>query len=780
MRQDLKMNNQNHLLKQFYRNCSIGCQADIWHYYTSLEPPYPKLQIRDNGFSLPPDEYRGQGNLCFLKMTPYGRVISEKVKIYSFLQLLFPMKQPLFVEICGSKSSVQVSCVFRKSDETVVDQALYHAFPECEYEMKGEDPFETLLKDFYKNGHCDYEFDILNLIPTMPSPSLILSKTDECQFWSNVLQSIFYELEDREFLLVQMAFIPCKHNWGTLFADTIRMAKQSIRKNEAMPYIINSLNEKLNSLSEKKMANERYFAVVFRHAFIMKSDHITRIKKMLNQSYTLLRFPYRTIDIQYLKASGLSNNEIINAVSKRLFLFPGFIVPIERLSSMLPFADNGFTEKIILINLNKNYDVCKNTNEVPRILGISRSGHREEKVFMPTELNNRHSYYLGSTGTGKTSLIENLVIQDINAGRGLCLIDPHGDLSKHILQLVPNHRIHDVVYFNPADPVYAFRFNFLELELPKYETNNAIMDACKTIFTSWSPRQYDIMQYCLLTLLDNEGTTFKDITRLLLRPEFREKMLQSVQDDNVREWWQSFARFSKDAANPISYKVNTFSTMPLISQVINQPVNCLNIFDIIDEGKILIAHLPKGPLGDEASRLLGTLLVSLIRIAALKRERLPISERKEFSLYIDEFHSFVTDSIGILLEEARKYNIAIYLAHQSFIDSNLPRSLKGAIMGNTLTKVIFRCGIRDTEFLSAEFPGIRAGDIINLPQYHAYVRMGEQVLLVRTLPPPSTSEDFSNEIIRYNHEQYYYIRPNNGKINEDFEQSHFIPNYDEI
>jgi len=771
----------NHNISLFSRNCSVGCSSDIWHYFTSLEPAYYGIASDFNLQLTPPIEYNGKSALCFINLIPQGRNISDNNRNQTFARLLTSLREPLFIEVYGDSQGFQLQCCIRYCDETILKQAIENTFTELRLISKTEDSFTTALPRFLNNEIHGYTFDLLSFIPNRPTLGVIPKVTENSGFWSYLLQTICMELEEEERILMQMAVVPCKHDWGMLSVETIRKAKLLVREDGWIPNNVKSMAAMLSTVSEKTVIS-KYFAVTLRYALIMKSSKLKEIRRKLQQGFALIGRPFHTVDRNYLRRYNLSNSVIRKAVTNRLFLFPGFPIPESEFINLLPFkADGVFTGIMKHVNSytadQKNGDV----HITSHVLGHTRFGNRKLTVSIPQELYSRHLYTIGSTGSGKTCMFENLIVQDLQNGRGICVIDPHGDFARRILTLIPKKRIKQVVYFNPGDTEYAFRFNLLKLGLPKYETCNALMDSFETIFSEWSYRQLDIMRYCILALLDSESATFRDVSKLLLDIEFRKAVLQSVRDSNVREWWNNFGRFSKDAANPISYKVNMFSTMPMISQVINQPHNCLNIFEILDRGKILIADLPKGELGDEASKLLGTLLVSLIRVGALRRVNTPEKERREFGLYIDEFQSFITPGITSLLEEARKYKIGIHLAHQGFVDSGLPRPLRGAILSNTLTKIVFRCGIKDAEFISSEFPGVRSENLVGLQQYHAYVKMGDQVANIKTLPPPVATDDHAGEIIRRNRREYCYKRPqiSDSAPNEDNEE-YFTPKYDEI
>jgi len=773
-------NDNNHLMKSFIKGCSIGCGADIWHYYTNPEPSVNQLTSSGKVMIIPPTEYNGSTELCLLNLAFQGRIAPESIQKQRFTKLLTNLHEPIFIELSCSHQEIELQCATRKTDKILIQQSFANSYPELLLEQNTEHRFAETLSRLHNTKSHEYVFELISYVPNKPYFGMVFDNSEN-GFWSFQLQSLFMELDEGEHVLIQMGIAPCKYDWGTHSADIVRKAKILMRDNLWMPPKIRSLATKLCSVSEKEVLGQ-YFAITLRCALIVRSNKKQKLVKKLRQGLALLDRPFHTVDRNYLRKNNISNSAIRKAVTNRLCLFPGYPVHESELSFLLPFNNPGFSLGV-LNNLFRNNNLSKNLegHVQPKILGTTRLGDRDLYVSQSEEYFCRHTYVIAGTGGGKTCLFENSAYQDIKMGRGVCIIDPHGDFASRLLTLIPQNRIQDVVNLDMGDPEYAFKFNLLKLPVPIHENCNIVMDSFQSIFSEWSYRQLDIMRYCILALLDFKNATLRDVTRMLLDTDFRREVLYSVRDPEVREWIKGFARFGKDAANPISYKINQLTTMPMLSQVINQPINCLDIFNIMDQSKILIVRLPKGILGEEACRLLGSLIISLVRFAALKRVNIPENERREFALYIDEFPSFITSSITGLLEESRKYKIGVHLAHQSFVTSDLPRSLKGAIISNTLTKIVFRCGIKDADFLSAEFPDLRSENLMGLQKYRAYVRMGDQTALIKTLPPPVATEDYSKEIIERNRREFCYRRPemsHQESIGDD--EDIFLPDYDDI
>jgi hypothetical protein len=341
-----------------------------------------------------------------------------------------------------------------------------------------------------------------------------------------------------------------------------------------------------------------------------------------------------------------------------------------------------------------------------------------------------HMYIIGKTGTGKSTLLGTMVRQDIEAGRGLALLDPHGDLIERVLAGVPENRKADVIYFNVPDGAHPLGFNPLESVSPEKRplAASGLLDVFKKIWAdSWGPRLEHILRNALLALFDQPAATLADILRLLDDRGFRSHAMTRVHNTQVREFWlreyESYpARFRAEAVAPIQNKVGAFLADPLLNRILVQPRSAFDLRRVMDEGKILLVNLAKGKIGEDTAALLGALLVSRIGLAALSRAEMPEGERRDFFLYLDEFQSFTTLNLANMLSELRKYRVGMILAHQYLTQLDLP--VRDAILGNAGTVVTFRLGLADAEILAKEFyPVFSATDLVSLPNYHVYLKL---------------------------------------------------------
>lgn len=382
----------------------------------------------------------------------------------------------------------------------------------------------------------------------------------------------------------------------------------------------------------------------------------------------------------------------------------------------------------------------------------------------------RHVYIIGQTGTGKSGLLELFTLSDIFHNQGYAIIDPHGDFAVDNLRFVPESRLKDVIYFNPADTAFPLGFNPLEIfdDSQKSNTSSEVIGVLKRMFeNSWGPRLEYILRYTLLALLDRPGTTMLDITRMLTDKKFREETLTYCNDTVVLQFWRvEFAswndKFTAEAIAPVLNKVGAFTANPVIRNIIGQPKSTFNIRQIMDEGKILVVNLSKGLLGEDNAAILGSLLVTKIQLAAMSRSDIErIEDRRPFYLYVDEFQNFATDSFATILSEARKYGLNLTVANQYI--SQMSETVRDAVFGNVGTMITFRVSADDAPILAKQFePQFESMDLLQMHNRHFIISMvinGEKApafsATTLSLPPAPTS----NLPAIIEHTRRYYSRP---------------------
>ena len=388
-----------------------------------------------------------------------------------------------------------------------------------------------------------------------------------------------------------------------------------------------------------------------------------------------------------------------------------------------------------------NYFAQTNFRNDKRTFGIKRSDRTA------------HMYLIGKTGTGKSTLLETLLTNDIQSGEGVALLDPHGDLVEKIVQKIPEHRKKDLIYFNVPDPQCPYGYNPLKRVIPDKRALavSGLMEVFKKKWEdSWGPRMENILRASLFYLVEQPKANLNDLLKLLTDESFRKSGIKKITNPRVRDFWlKEFpnysARTKSEAILPIQNKVGAFLLDPLLNRIISEPKEVLNIRRIMDGGKILLVNLAVGKIGHDSSNLLGALLITTIAMASFSRAEMPEKDRKHFFLYVDEFQSFTTLSIANMLSELRKANLSMVLGNQYL--TQLEPEIRDSVLGNVGTMISFRLGAKDASYMAREFKEkFDSLDFIKLPNYHIYLRlmidgMPSKPFSAVTLPPPDFGFD---------------------------------------
>ncbi|OGZ35379.1 MAG: hypothetical protein A3A94_00720 [Candidatus Portnoybacteria bacterium RIFCSPLOWO2_01_FULL_43_11] len=400
---------------------------------------------------------------------------------------------------------------------------------------------------------------------------------------------------------------------------------------------------------------------------------------------------------------------------------------------------------------------------------FGETNFRDQRRHFGIKTNDRrkHFYIIGKTGMGKTTVSENMAIQDIQAGKGVGIVDPHGEFAEKMMDFVPSHRVNDVVYFNPADLDFPIAFNAIEKVDPEHRhlVASGLVGVFKKIWAeTWGPRLEYVLRNAILALLEYPGSTLLGIMRILIDKDYRQKVVDKIKDPVVKSFWvDEFSKyrgnFEVEAIAPIQNKVGQFLTSPLIRNIVGQTKSAINIREVMDKEKILIMNLSKGRIGEDNSALLGAMLITRVQLAAMSRVDIPEEERKDFYLYVDEFQNFATEAFATILSEARKYRLNLILAHQYI--TQMEEKVRDAVFGNVGTIVSFRVGAADAEYLEKEFaPEFTAQDLVNLDFANIYLKLMIDGLASRpfsaaTLAPfPKQEESYQEKIIKNSRERY--------------------------
>lgn len=462
---------------------------------------------------------------------------------------------------------------------------------------------------------------------------------------------------------------------------------------------------------------------------------------------------------------------ILTAYRARSFPGKGPILNIEEMASIFHLPNTAVEtptiawttsskgeppENLPLAGSDKDLTIFAETNFRDRVsaFGIKADDRR------------RHVYAIGKTGMGKTNMLENMVLADMSAGRGLAVVDPHGDFIETVLDHIPADRVNDVIVFNPADRDFPIALNILEKvdRDAKPLVASGIVGVFEKIYGhSWGPRLEHILRNTVLALLDYPDSTLLDVPKLLADAKFRDNVIKHIEDPVVRNFWtDEFANYTDrqrvEAIAPIQNKVGQFLASATIRNVIGQKHTAINIREVMDEGKILLLKLSKGELGEDAAALLGAMLITKMQLAAMSRADVPEDQRRDFYLYVDEFQNFATQSFANILSEARKYRLNLAIANQYV--AQMPEEVRDAVFGNVGTIISFRVGAADATWLVKEFePVFLEADMVNLDKYHIYLKLAvdgvtNAAFSAKTIPLPAATTSFRDQAVSQSRERY--------------------------
>ena len=504
---------------------------------------------------------------------------------------------------------------------------------------------------------------------------------------------------------------------------------------------------------------------------------------------------YNSTNLNGFRQLGGSFNKVdLDAYKMRQFSDRGFILNISELASVYHLPHTSVETPNIVWASSKTAEPPAKlpvlTGEVSNDENISAFGLTNfrginHQFGLLRRDRSRHMYIIGQTGAGKSGMLELLALSDVFYNQGYCIIDPHGDFAIDNLKFIPESRIQDVVYFNPADTAFPVAFNPLEVTDPTRKPNicSEVIGVLKRMFgDSWGPRLEHILRYTLLALLDRPETTLLDISRLLTDKDFRKETLEYCKDVTVLQFWKhEFGQWNEKQVNesiaPVLNKVGAFTANPIIRNIVGQTKSSFDIRKIMDEGKILVVNLSKGLIGEDNAAILGAFIVTKVQLAAMSRSDIPdVMDRRPFYLYVDEFQNFATDSFATILSEARKYGLNLTVANQYV--AQMTDTVRDAVFGNVGTTISFRVSADDAPILVKQFePTFEESDILQLNNRNFVISMiinGEKVpaFSATTLSLPDSPSDNFDAIVAHSRE--YFAKPRlevEAEIREAIEQS---------
>lgn len=423
---------------------------------------------------------------------------------------------------------------------------------------------------------------------------------------------------------------------------------------------------------------------------------------------------------------------------KQIFTFKHTYLSADELSSIFHLPNIRYNKAPTIAW--QNFKIAPPPANIPReglLLGHNHFRGETTEIRMKREDRFRHFYVIGQTGTGKSSIFQVMIRQDLKNGDGVCVVDPHGDLIKDVMPFIPRERADDVIYFNPADMERPMGMNLLEGDTDEEKEYVALeaMNIMIKLFNEeiFGPRIQDYFRNgCLTLMADPEGGALTDIVRLFTDDDFQKLKVEHVKNPIIRSFWENQmaktgAREKQEMIPYFAAKFGQFVTNTMMRNIIGQAKSAFSFADVMKQGKILLINLSKGDVGEINSRLLGLIIVSKIQMAALARQKLPKEDRKDFFLYIDEFQNYVTDSIEVILSEARKYRLSLNMAHQYIAQLEGPdrkSKVKDAVFGNVGSMMAYKIGAQDAEYMAKEMaPVFSDQDLINLDKFKAVMKL---------------------------------------------------------
>lgn len=678
-----------------------------------------------------------------IKISPNNDQKAEAVdEFLSSLHRLLPQGTHLSLEMGSYNQFLNFFIVVDRQYKSLVESQLYAQFSDAEIAE-----VDDYLKNTENTAIAEMDFKKSSLYPIKTYKNLT---EDVLKNMSAYLSKI--EHTDRVFIQLALKRVGSKA-WERDFKYASQHLFKSKKSDDAVEAVIPDNN---------KLPKDLYLGKI---RIIYQSTDPINASRKLNTFLGLLKI-LKSEDNELKKKNNFLSSRLALETQARVFEDGDFWTSTE-LATIYHFPYKGGTVSNVVQTSSKR-------SPAPDILPYEgQTDSKDMTLFAETNFRNdhrkfgvkridrrRHLYVVGKTGSGKSRLLQLLLISDIINGHGCCLLDPHGDLAQELLQYIPKERIKDVVYIDPSDKDFPIGFNPLE-PVPDYETRQHLSTFFISIFkklfaATWNPRMENLLRFITLALLETPDSNIMGIPRILSDTNFRQRVIMQIKDPVVKGFWinefsASDAQLSQEAIIPIVNKVGQFVANPVVRNMIGQRKNQLNFSKFMDEGKIVLINDSKGKLGDENSALLGAMFITKIQQAALARANVSEDQRRDFYFYVDEFQNFATDAFASILSEARKYHLNLTIAHQYM--AQLPEEVKATAFGNVGTIISFAVGGDDASYLAKEFaPTFTAEDLINLNLREMYIKMSVDGKLTppfsaQTINTPKPGENHSEAIL---------------------------------
>ncbi|GIW61186.1 MAG: hypothetical protein KatS3mg089_0038 [Patescibacteria group bacterium] len=686
-----------------------------------------------------------------IKIDAAEQLFSSLASLRKGGRLSFLKPQPhLSFEIVGMPGDIRFYVHVPKKYQDFVEKQINGAYPDAEI-VEVSDPAARSKEGTVIGG----EYNIFSETGKVAFASLTLKGDDykPIKVFKDMpvdplasLTSILAKMGEGEGAAIQFLIQPADSKWKESGKEYLAKTKKNEANPETAKY--NADAKELEAI-ENKLGKPGFHTVV--RVVVSSSTkeaaeaHLSNIINAFSQYAGVNSF---TKNKHYFK--GLFVTDFIY----RYFPMRGqtAILNSEELATLFHFPNKSVTTPGIHWVISKRAPAPANIPTEGLHLGKSVFRGIVRPVFIGREDRRRHMYIIGKTGTGKTEFLKHMIMQDIRGGEGVAVIDPHGDLIEDILQLMPPERAEDVILFDPSDVEQPLGFNMLEAqtEQQKHLVTTSVIGLMYKLFDPnktgiIGPRFEHAVRNAMLTVMYQPGATFIEVVRALTDPSFVQELLPRVEDPVIRRYWtdqiaQTSDFHKSEVLDYIVSKFGRFVTNKMIRNIIGQSESAFNFREAMDTQKILLINLSKGKIGEENSSFLGLVLVPKILVAAMSRQDMPMEDRRDFFLYVDEFQNFATPDFAQILSEARKYRLNLIVANQ-FV-GQMEEEVKNAIFGNVGTLCAFRVGVTDANYLQHEFqPTFTEADLINIDRFNCYVRT-----IVDGEPVPPFSLDTTKDI----------------------------------
>jgi hypothetical protein len=634
----------------------------------------------------------------------------SKEAFEQFLLNLSLCREPIAFELLGIHKRITAHFSAAADDAPLLHRQLQTYFPEAVF-VQQEDTLKQAWNTSTGNEVLAVEFGLARefMLP------LASGKIDPFIGIVGALAG----LQPGELGLFQVLFQPADEPWPESIVRSVTHA-------DGKPFFVDS--PELAGAAENKVARPLFAAVVRILVCAEERERMLQLARDLAGSLRVFTHPNGN------KLIPLTNDDYpfenhIEDVLQRLSRRSGMILNSDELIGFVHLPSSAVRSPVFQRQTTKTKAVptiARNGNGL--LIGNNEHAGATVEVRLSPEQRTRHCHIIGSSGTGKSTLLFNLIKNDIEKGEGVAVLDPHGDLIDRILGIIPESRIKDVVLVDPSDPEFSVGFNILSAhsDLEKNLLASDLVSVFQRLSSSWGDQMNSVFQNAILAFLESDQPgTIADLRRFLIEPPFRNEFLKSVKDPEIVYYWQkSFPHLSGNKSiGSILTRLDTFLAQKPIRYMVSQPKNRLDFAHIMDDGKIFLAKLPEGLLGRENSHLLGSLLVSKFQQTAMSRQSQQIMERRDFWLYIDEFANFITPTMAEILSGARKYRIGLTLAHHELHQLQRNPEVASAVMSHPYTRIVFRVGDDDAKKLAEGFSYFEAKDLRNLETGQAVARV---------------------------------------------------------